>query len=152
MSGPLRASTAPSPRRQRGFATLLVIVYGIFAISATARASVQIIERFGTAPVAYALSLVAALTYIAATVLLARRGGDSRAALWLCSAELLGVLAVGVLTVLDPALFPDATVWSRFGAGYGYVPLVLPVVAIAYLLRRRRAARPAATPAAGDRL
>lgn len=149
-AGPRRASGAP--RRQRGFATLLVIVYGVFAISATARAGVQIIERFDAAPVAYSLSLVAALTYIAATVLLARRGGDSRAALWLCSAELLGVLAVGALTVLDPALFPDATVWSRFGAGYGYVPLVLPVVAIAYLLRRRGAARPGAGPASGDRL
>lgn len=130
--------------RSRGFATVLVALYGIFAISATARAGVQIIERFSAAPVAYLLSLLAAFTYIAATILLARRGGSSRAALWLCSAELLGVLVVGTLTLVDPELFPDATVWSGFGSGYGYVPLVLPVIAITYLLReRRRAARPA---------
>lgn len=126
-------------RRSRGFATVLVVVYGIFALSATARASVQIFEKFHEAPLAYLLSLLAALTYIAATVLLARRGGDSRAALWLCSAELAGVLIVGTLTVVEPSLFPDATVWSQYGAGYGWVPLALPIIAIAYLVSRRRA-------------
>lgn len=127
-------------RASRGFATVLVIVYGIFALSATARSLVQILTEFGNAPVAYLLSLAAAVTYIVATVLLARRGGDSRAALWLCSAELVGVLVVGTLTVLDPDLFPDATVWSAYGAGYGWVPLALPIVAILYLVSRRRAA------------
>lgn len=130
--------TPASPRRGRGFATLLVVVYGIFALSATARASVQIATSFAVAPVAYLLSLLAALTYIVATVLLARRGGDSRAALWVCLVELVGVVTVGTLSLVDPALFPDDSVWSRFGAGYGCVPLVLPIVAIAYLLRRRR--------------
>ncbi|MCS6710709.1 hypothetical protein JSY14_01235 [Brachybacterium sp. EF45031] len=129
----------PRATRSRGFVTVLVVVYGIFALSATARSLVQILRDFSAAPVAYLLSLVAALTYIAAAVLLARRGGeDSPAALVLCSVELAGVVGVGLLTVLDPALFPDDTVWSRFGSGYGYVPLVLPMVAIAYLLHRRR--------------
>lgn len=129
------------PRRSRGFALVLVIVYGIFALSATARSLVQILTEFEHAPFAYLLSLAAAATYIAATVPLARRGGESRAALWLCSAELLGVLVVGTLTVLDPELFPDATVWSQYGAGYGWVPLALPIVAIVFLLTRRRASR-----------
>lgn len=144
MSGP---QSTRGTARSRGFATLLVIVYGIFALSATARASVQILEHFSVAPLAYLLSLLAACTYVAATVLLARRGGDSRAALWLCSAELAGVIVVGTLTVADPGLFPDATVWSRFGTGYGYVPLLLPIVAIAYLLRRRRGHREDSRPA-----
>ena len=40
--------------------------------------------------------------------------------------ELAGVLVVGATSLLVPEEFPDATVWSEFGAGYGYVPLVLP--------------------------
>ena len=48
------------------------------------------------------------------------------------------MLAVGLLTEFDAELFPDATVWSDFGAGYGFVPLVLPCVGLAWILRSRR--------------
>ncbi|MDO5661265.1 MAG: hypothetical protein Q4G40_01095 [Brachybacterium sp.] len=133
-------ASMPSPpaRRSRGFVTVLVVVYGIFAISASARALVQILERFDQAPLPYLLSLAAALTYILATVLLARGGAHSRAAVTVCSIELVGVLVVGTLTLLDPQLFPDATVWSLYGIGYGFVPLLLPIIALAYLLRSHR--------------
>jgi hypothetical protein len=47
--------------------------------------------------------------------------------------ELVGVLGVGVLTLADPGALPDETVWSRFGQGYGFLPLVLPVAALAWL-------------------
>ena len=50
----------------------------------------------------------------------------------------VGVLVVGALTVADAALFPDATVWSDFGAGYGFVPLALPFIGLAWLLHQRR--------------
>ena len=33
--------------------------------------------------------------------------------------------------------FPDATVWSQYGLGYGFVPLVLPVVGLWWLRRTR---------------
>ena len=56
--------------------------------------------------------------------------------------ELAGVVGVGLWTVLDPGMFAHDTVWSRFGAGYGYVPLVLPVVGLIWLLTHRPA-RPA---------
>lgn len=131
-----RAATAQ--RRSRGFTTVLIIVYGVFALSATARSLVQILRDFDAAPLAYALSLLAALTYILVTVALARGGRSSHAALLLVLVELIGVVAVGTLSLLAPALFPDATVWSEFGSGYGYVPLLLPVLAILYLLRKRR--------------
>jgi hypothetical protein len=49
------------------------------------------------------------------------------------SLELAGVLAVGALTVADRAVFPDETVWSDFGQGYGFLPLVLPVAALAWV-------------------
>ncbi|GAA1484970.1 hypothetical protein [Brachybacterium fresconis] len=125
-------------QRTRGFEAVLIIVYGIFALSATARSLVQILRDLSAAPVAYVLSLLAALTYIAVTVVLVRRGRRSPLALALCTIELVGVLVVGMLSVFDSALFADDSVWSGFGRGYGYVPLLLPIVALAYILIGRR--------------
>ena len=125
---------AREPRRGRGLETVLIIVYAIFALSATARSLVQVLTKFDHAPVAYSLSLLAAATYIAVTVALVRGGRRSRVARVLVVIELIGVLAVGTLTVLDPVLFPEATVWSVYGQGYGYVPLALPVLALVYML------------------
>ena len=132
------SSTSHRPERTgRGFETVLIAVYGIFALSATARSLVQVLRDFSFAPVAYSLSLLAAVTYIAVTIALVRRGRSSRAVRILCIAELAGVLTVGSLTLLDPALFPDGTVWGIFGRDYGFMPLLLPVVALLYLSRAR---------------
>ncbi len=71
---------------------------------------------------------------------LARSGRAARrAATALCSLELVGVLAVGTLSALDAERFPEATVWSGYGSGYLYVPLVLPVLGLAWLAARRGA-------------
>jgi hypothetical protein len=83
--------------------------------------------------VAYLLSAVAALVYLVAAVALAR--DLRRTALLACGFELVGVLVVGTLSLLLPDAFPDQTVWSGFGIGYGFIPLVLPVLG---LLRLRR--------------
>jgi hypothetical protein len=131
-------SSGPGPRSSRGFATLLIIVYGILALAATGRATWELITKFGEAPFPYTLSLLAALTYVVVTVLLVRRGGRSRAALYVCILELAGVLTVGTLTLMVPDLFPEATVWSSYGVGYGCVPLILPICAIVYLVVERR--------------
>jgi hypothetical protein len=121
-----------------GLGRVLLFVYGLFAVSATGRASVQIITKFSEAPVAYLLSALAAVVYIAATVGLARGGPRGRAiALTSCSIELAGVLIVGTLSLSDKAAFPDATVWSRYGSGYGYVPLVLPMIGLWWLWHNR---------------
>ncbi|WRH26420.1 hypothetical protein GC088_05675 [Arthrobacter sp. JZ12] len=120
---------------------LLIAVYGVFALAATARAAFQIATKFSEAPVAYSLTAVAALVYVFATVSLSRSGRRwyalSVAAVGL---ELLGVLAVGTLSVVDPILFPADTVWSVYGRGYGFVPLVLPVLGLWWLYRQRAAA------------
>lgn len=121
-----------------GFGRVLVAVYAVFALAATARSVVQLATRFDEAPVAYLLSAVAGAVYVVATIGLARRGAASdRVALWAVRFELVGVVTVGILTVTDRSLFPDATVWSRFGQGYGYVPLVLPFVGLWWLRRVR---------------
>jgi hypothetical protein len=51
--------------------------------------------------------------------------------------ELVGVLVVGTLSVVHADWFPDATVWSVYGQGYGYLPLLLPFLGLAWLLRTR---------------
>jgi hypothetical protein len=138
------AEQTPTPARPRdaaigtGAGRVLLFVYGIFALSASARAGVQILTKFSEAPLAYVLSAVAALIYIAATVGLAIGGRRGRLiALASCSTELIGVLVVGTLSIGDKAAFPDATVWSGYGSGYGYVPLVLPMVGLWWLWHNR---------------
>lgn len=135
----------------RGPGRLLVAVYAVFAVSATARSGVQIVQSYADAPVAYALSGVAASIYLVATVALARGAGTARLVAWVAvGTELVGVMAVGTWTVLDPGLFADETVWSAYGAGYGYVPLMLPVLGLGWLWWTRPVGtRPA--PAASDR-
>ncbi|TYP81320.1 hypothetical protein [Blastococcus xanthinilyticus] len=121
-----------------GPARVLVLVYGIFALAAGSRATVQLATRFAEAPVAYLLSAFAALVYVVATVGLARGARGRRTALAAIGVELAGVLVVGTLSLADPAAFPDETVWSGYGRGYGYVPLVLPVLGLLLLRRTGR--------------
>jgi hypothetical protein len=132
---------------------LLIAIYGLFALSASARAGVQIATKFSHAPVAYLLSAFAAVVYVIATVTFAVGSPTARRiAVLSCSVELAGVLAVGTWSLADPATFPDATVWSGYGSGYGYVPLVLPVFGLLWLRRWNRRARTRRTiiTSAGD--
>ncbi|PXY34458.1 MULTISPECIES: hypothetical protein [Prauserella] len=125
-----RPATASGPGR------VLVAVYAIFAVAATSRAAVQIATRFDEAPVPYVLSAFAAVVYLLATFALARTGILWwRIALVACSVELAGVLVVGTLSVFDQAAFPDAAVWSNYGMGYLFIPLVLPVIGLLWLRR-----------------
>jgi hypothetical protein len=135
-------STTPARPRDAAIGTgagrVLLFVYGVFAVSATARAGVQIATKFSEAPLAFLLSAFAALVYIAATIGLAVGGTRGRRiALVSCTIELVGVLVVGALSIFDEAAFPDATVWSQFGSGYGFVPLVLPVIGLWWLWHNR---------------
>lgn len=118
---------------------LLILVYAVFAVSATARASFQIITKFEDASLAYSLSLVSALVYILATVSLARSGPKwQKIALVSVVFELVGVLAVGTLSFAAPELFNHASVWSGFGAGYGYLPLALPILGLIWIRKATR--------------
>jgi hypothetical protein len=132
---PEPAASQPDSTRT-GPGRLLVAIYALFALSASARAGVQIATKFGHAPVAYLLSAFAAVVYILATVTLTVGNRTARRiAVLSCSVELVGVLAVGTWSLTDPAMFPDATVWSSYGSGYGFVPLVLPVFGLLWLSR-----------------
>ena len=136
----MTATRASATRTNTGAGRALVAVYGVFALAATARASVQLVTRFDEAPLAYLLSAVAGVVYIVATVSLALGSRTFRRVAWVAvGLELAGVLTVGTLSLLQPEAFPRATVWSVYGIGYGFVPLVLPVLGLLWLARTRPA-------------
>jgi hypothetical protein len=116
-----------------GFGRVLVAVYGVFALAASARSLYQLATKAAEAPVAYTLSAVAGVIYVVATYALAT---DRRTlATATIGFELTGVLVVGALSLADTTLFPDQTVWSAFGAGYVFIPLVLPFVGLWWIRR-----------------
>jgi hypothetical protein len=124
--------------RNTGPGRLLIAVYAVFAISATARAGYQILTKFSEAPLAYVLSAFAALVYVVATVSLARAGSTwFKVSVAAVLVELVGVLVVGGLSLFDPVQFPHETVWSLFGRGYAFIPLLLPILGLVWLYRRR---------------
>lgn len=137
MSDELRPTSA-------GIGRVLIAVYGILALAALGRSGYQIATKFDEAPVAYALSALAAGVYVLATVALIARGAVwYRVAVIAIGFELAGVLIVGTLSIVDPVLFPDDTVWSQFGRGYVFIPLVLPILGLLWLRRVGRARRAA---------
>lgn len=130
---------APVRDLSSGPGRILVFVYGVFAVAATGRSLVQLGIDAGRAPFAYTLSLVAALIYLVATTCLLLGGVRAwRIAVVSCVVEVIGVVSIGILSYVDTELFPDKTVWSHFGQGYGFLPLVLPFLGLAWL----RATRP----------
>ncbi|HEY1133960.1 MAG TPA: hypothetical protein VGE77_05230, partial [Nocardioides sp.] len=52
--------------------------------------------------------------------------------------ELAGVVTVGTLSLVVRDWFPDASVWSDYGIGYGFVPAILPVAGLLWLRRQKR--------------
>jgi hypothetical protein len=136
-----------TPATNTGAGRVLVAVYAILAIAATGRSVFQILDRFDEAPIAFSLSALAAVVYIVATIALAL--GWRRVALATICFELAGVLVIGTLSIVAPALLGlegvdpfgrEATVWSAYGAGYLLVPLALPVLGLIWLRSRRAAA------------
>lgn len=120
-----------------GVGRLLIAVYAVFAVSASARASYQLATEFDQAPVAYSLSALAAVVYIIATIALAKPALHKLALIAIVF-ELSGVISVGLLSFTQPELFAHPSVWSKFGQGYGFIPLVLPILGLLWLRKVRR--------------
>ncbi|WP_369388147.1 hypothetical protein AB5J72_11530 [Streptomyces sp. CG1] len=122
---------------------LLVWFYGVMVVGAVSRSAYQISTEFDRAPLAYSLSAVAGLVYGFITYTLIRGGEFARrAALVCCAAELAGVLIVGTWTLVDRSAFPDATVWSYYGAGYILIPVLLPISAMYWLRKAQNTVKP----------
>jgi len=132
---PVRSSRAV------GIGRALIAVYAILALAATARSVYQLATKFDEAPLAYLLSAFAGVIYVLATVALLGRGPVWYRIAWVTIViEFIGVVVVGTLSVVDPEWFPADTVWSIFGRGYVFIPLVLPVLGMLWLWRNRKAA------------
>ena len=128
----------PAVDESSGPRRVLIALYAVFALAAISRAAVQISTKFDEAPLAYSLSLFSGLVYLAASIGLLRRGPVARRVAWAaCSVELVGVLVVGTLSIFDSEAFPHDTVWSRFGSGYVFIPVVLPLLGLWFLHRTR---------------
>lgn len=124
-------------KSELGVGRLLIAIYAIFAISATARATYQLIREFDQAPLAYSLSAISALVYLLATYSLSRSEAKwQRIALYTIWFELVGVIAVGSLSLALPQYFAHPSVWSNFGAGYAFIPLLLPILGLLWLRKR----------------
>lgn len=136
---PAMSEQLPMPRTS-GLGRVLITVYLVLALAATFRAVYQIITKFDEAPLAYALSLLSGLVYIVATVALIRRTGVWLRVAWIALVfEFLGVVVVGTLSFVLPDLFAHPSVWSWFGSGYLFIPLVLPVLGMMWLRADSRA-------------
>lgn len=129
-------SEPKAPATNQGFGRVLVVLYAIFAIGATSRSVIQVSTRFDEAPIAYSLSTFAAIVYVIATIALARGHETSRRVAYIAiSIEMAGVIIVGAASVVFPDAFPRASVWSYFGMGYLFIPLVLPIIGLWWLRR-----------------
>jgi hypothetical protein len=147
------APAQPAGRRSLGVGRVLIIVYAILAIGATSRAIYQIAafySRYPAARLPITLSALSGVIYILATVALLARGRAWYRVAWITiSFELVGVLVIGTLSLVLPSIFagpasvPDVahgTVWSSYGVGYLFIPLVLPVLGMLWLRSRRAVA------------
>jgi hypothetical protein len=148
---PLSAGPAPAvARRSLGIGRVLIAVYAILAIGATSRAVFQIAEYYPSHPSArlpITLSAVSGVIYIVATLALLLPGRAWYRVAWVTIGfELTGVLVIGTLSLVFPAIFAgpadvpdvaDGTVWSTYGIGYLFIPLVLPMLGMLWLRSRR---------------
>ncbi|WP_369411163.1 hypothetical protein [Leucobacter edaphi] len=138
------AETDAETRADRlgGLGRVLIAVYIVLALGATFRSIYQIISKFNEAPLAYSLSALSGIVYIVASIALIKRRGVWRRIAWgALIFELAGVLIVGALSIFAPQLFAHPSVWSGFGSGYLYIPLVLPVLGLIWLSRTGKAAQ-----------
>ena len=118
----------------------LLVTYAILFLAAAGRSSVQLTTKASEAPLPYSLSAVAAVIYgVIAFALWRATPAWRTVALVGTAVELVGVLTVGTWGIVEPDIWPDETVWSGYGSGYGWIPLILPPLALWTLLKARRA-------------
>ena len=147
------AEAAPSkpPQRRLGVGRVLIAVYAILAIGATSRAIFQLVAYFSANPGArlpIALSALSGVIYAVATIALIVPGHAWYRVAWITiTFELAGVLIIGTLSYVFPDVFvgpstlkdvAHGTVWSGYGQGYLYIPVVLPILGMIWLARSRR--------------
>lgn len=123
------------PRWLKVTGFILGISYPVLALSTFFRATYQLFFKEGVESyVGPALTAVACTCYLLATIGFFVR---KRWAWWLSvsvlSFETFMTLAVGSLSIFYPEMI-GSTVWRHFGQDYGFVPLVQPLLGLAWLI------------------
>lgn len=121
----------------RAAGVILAISYPVLALSAGVRSIYQLVFKEDVVNYLPAvLSGVAALCYLLATVgFVVRKRWAWRLSVSMLIFELVMVITVGALSLIMPDLI-GRTVWGRFGADYGYFPLIQPILGLAWLFHR----------------
>lgn len=116
---------------------VLAVSYPVLALSTGVRGAYQLFFKpggGGTETLGPALSALAALFYLAASVGFAyRRRWTWYFSVWALGLESLMTLVVGTLSFVIPEVI-GRTVWGRFGADYGFFPLFQPLLGLVWLL------------------
>lgn len=113
---------------------ILAVSYPVLALSAGVRSVYQLLLKEGDVHyLAAALSGIAAVCYLLATVgFVVRKSWAWRLSVSMLIFELAMVLIIGTLSLIIPDII-GRTVWGRFGADYGYFPLIQPLLGLAWL-------------------
>lgn len=121
----------------RAAGVILAISYPVLALSAGVRAAYQLFFKEDVANYLPAiLSGIAAICYLLATVgFVVRKKWAWRLSVSMLLFELAMVLIVGTLSFVIPEAI-GRTVWGRFGADYGFFPLIQPLLGLAWLFHR----------------
>jgi hypothetical protein len=121
----------------RAAGVILAISYPVLALSAGARALYQLFLKEGvTNYLPVILSGVAAVCFLLATIgFVVRKRWAWRLSVAMLLFELSMVLLVGAASLAYPEVI-GRTVWGRFGADYGYFPLLQPLLGLAWLFHR----------------
>lgn len=120
----------------RGAADALAFFYGLWAVASLGRAIYQYGFRHPEHFTPTHISTFVGVLYLFIIVGLRRRSPHAWwGTLALLAVELAGVLIVGTIDVVWRP-FPYASVWSMYGAGYFFMPLVMPFVGIWWILRK----------------
>ncbi len=108
----------------------LTALYAFWALAVCSRVCWQYATRIGDHLPTH-LSASAGLLYLCIAYWAWRGWGPTLQ--WGLLIELIGVIVVGTYELFYP--FGYATAWSHYGAGYLYMPLLLPIAGIVVLLR-----------------
>lgn len=109
----------------------LTALYAFWALAICSRATWQYVTRAGDHLPTH-LSAGAGLLYLFIAYWAWR--GWPNALRWGLIVELAGVIVIGTYEIFNQ--FGYATAWSHYGAGYLYMPLILPIIGLIILRQR----------------